>query len=46
VAFSPGRRVKDLIEGMGVPHTEVDLILIDGVSVESRFILDVSARNG
>jgi len=22
--------VKDVIEGLGVPHTEVDLILVDG----------------
>jgi hypothetical protein len=32
-AFSPGQTVKDLIEAMGVPHTEVDLVLIDGRSV-------------
>ncbi len=27
------RSVKDAIEAIGVPHTEVDLILVDGVSV-------------
>lgn len=33
--------VKDLIEGCGVPHTEVDLILIDGESVNfSELIQD------
>ncbi len=44
--LSPGRRqefayefqgrgsVKDLIEALGVPHTEVDLILVNGVSVD------------
>lgn len=32
VEFSAGRTVKDLIEGLGVPHTEVDLILVDGRS--------------
>ena len=26
--------VKDMIEGLGVPHTEVDLVLINGVSAE------------
>ena len=26
--------VKDLIESVGVPHTEVDLVLINGESVE------------
>lgn len=30
---APGETVKDLIEGLGVPHTGVDLILVNGVSV-------------
>ena len=29
--------VKDLIESCGIPHTEVDLILINGTSVDFRF---------
>lgn len=28
--------VKDLIEGFGVPHTEVDLVLVNGSSVDFR----------
>lgn len=28
------RSIKDLIESIGVPHTEIDLIIIDGVSVD------------
>lgn len=28
------RSVKDLIESIGVPHTEIDLIIVDGVSVD------------
>lgn len=28
--YVPGQTVKDLIEAMGVPHTEVDLILVNG----------------
>ncbi|MGB9904299.1 MAG: hypothetical protein ACPLQO_06480 [Desulfotomaculales bacterium] len=33
--------VKDLIESLGVPHTEVDLVLINGESVEfSRQVND------
>jgi uncharacterized protein len=28
-----GTTVKDLAEGLGVPHTEIDLILVNGVSV-------------
>jgi uncharacterized protein with PIN domain len=31
--FAPGCTVKALIEDLGVPHTEVDLILVDGESV-------------
>lgn len=32
--FSAGQTVKDLIEAMGVPHTEVDLVLVNGESVD------------
>lgn len=32
-AFDGTPSVKDRIESLGVPHTEVDLILVDGVSV-------------
>ncbi|HSN70186.1 MAG TPA: Mut7-C RNAse domain-containing protein [Steroidobacteraceae bacterium] len=31
--------VKDSIEAVGVPHTEVDLILVDGESVDFRHLL-------
>jgi uncharacterized protein with PIN domain len=31
--------VKDMIESLGVPHTEVDLILVDGRSVDFRYIV-------
>ncbi|MDI3339311.1 MAG: Mut7-C RNAse domain-containing protein [Sphaerobacter sp.] len=31
--------VKDLIESLGVPHTEVDLILANGVSVDFRYLV-------
>ncbi|MCW8125149.1 Mut7-C RNAse domain-containing protein [Microbulbifer halophilus] len=31
--------VKDAIESLGVPHTEVDLILVDGVSVDFGYRL-------
>lgn len=33
-AFSPGDTVKALIESLGVPHTEVDLVLVNGLSVD------------
>ena len=38
------RSVKDLIESQGVPHTEVDLILVDGESVGFDRLIDKSAR--
>lgn len=37
-----GGSVKDLIESLGVPHTEVDLILVNGVSVDFGY----RVRNG
>lgn len=36
----PGRRsIKDLIEAIGVPHVEVDLILVNGESVDFSYIV-------
>ena len=35
-AFSGNPSVKDTIEAIGVPHTEIDLILVDGLSVGFR----------
>lgn len=32
--------VKDLIEAIGVPHTEVDLILVNGKSVDFNYLLN------
>jgi hypothetical protein len=34
VEIDRGRSVKDAIESLGVPHTEIDLILVDGKSVD------------
>ena len=31
--FFGARSVKDLVESLGVPHTEIDVILVDGESV-------------
>lgn len=43
VAFTypyPGRAaIKDVIEAVGVPHTEVDLILVDGQSVDFAYVV-------
>jgi len=39
--FPERRSVKDLVESLGVPHVEVDLILINGESVDfSRIVAD------
>lgn len=38
-SFSGRRSVKDLIESMGVPHAEVDLILVNGQSVNFNYIV-------
>lgn len=39
VTIDRARSVKDAIESLGVPHTEVDLILVDGVSVGFGHVL-------
>lgn len=43
-AFRGGPAVKDVIESLGVPHTEIDLILADGESVDFAWILRDGAR--
>ncbi len=43
-AFRGGPSVKDVIESLGVPHTEVDLVLADGESVSFSWILRDAAR--
>ena len=37
--FSGKRSIKDMIEALGVPHTEIDLILVNGISVGFDYIL-------
>jgi uncharacterized protein with PIN domain len=39
-SFDRRASIKDCIESMGVPHTEVDLILVNGVSVDFSYILE------
>lgn len=36
--------IKDLIESLGVPHTEVDLILVNGESVDFNYIIQDGDR--
>ena len=42
--FRGGPSVKDAIESLGVPHTEIDLILADGESVDFSWPLRDGAR--
>ncbi len=39
VPIDRGRSVKDAIESVGIPHTEVDLVLVDGASVAFGHVL-------
>lgn len=38
------RSVKDLIESLGVPHTEIDLILVNGRSVDFEYVVKEGDR--
>jgi len=42
--FKGKRSIKDMIEGLGVPHTEIDLILVNGKSVDFNYILQNKDR--
>jgi uncharacterized protein with PIN domain len=42
--FRGKRSIKDMIEALGVPHTEIDLILVDGKSVDFNYILQNGDR--
>lgn len=44
ISFPTGQTVKHLIESCGVPHTEVDLILVNGVSVNFSYPLNNNDR--
>jgi len=39
IEIDRARSVKDAIESAGVPHTEVDLVIVDGVSVDFTHLL-------
>ena len=38
-ALKKARSVKDLIESIGVPHTEIDLIIVNGESVDFNYLV-------
>jgi hypothetical protein len=31
--------VKDVVESLGVPHTEIDMILVNGISVDFNYLI-------
>lgn len=43
-SLQPGTTVKDLIESLGVPHTEVDLILVNSEPAEFSRIVQPDDR--
>jgi uncharacterized protein with PIN domain len=43
-SFINSASVKDMIEALGVPHTEVDLILVNGVSVSFSYLVQPGDR--
>lgn len=44
VNFDHRSSVKDMIESAGVPHTEIDLIIVNGVSVDFSYIVQDQDR--
>ena len=44
IGIDRGRSVKDAIESAGIPHTEVDLVIVDGASVGFEHVLHGGER--
>ncbi|MBW2018017.1 MAG: twitching motility protein PilT [Deltaproteobacteria bacterium] len=44
VTFEGKRSIKDMIEALGVPHTEIDLILVNGKSIDFDYIIQDEDR--
>ncbi len=42
--FDGRQSIKDMIESLGVPHTEIDLILVDGQSVDFSYLVQDGDR--
>ena len=42
--FAGNPSVKDIIESIGVPHVEIDLILVNGISVDFKYLLKDNDR--
>ncbi len=44
IKFPARRSVKDLVESLGVPHTEIDVILVNGESLDFTYIASENDR--
>ncbi len=44
ISFHDGQSVKHLIESNGIPHTEVDLLLVNGRSVDFSYLVQAHDR--
>ena len=44
VPFRSQNSIKDMIESIGVPHTEIDLILVNGESVDFSYLVQADDR--
>ena len=44
ISFNDGQSVKHLIESNGIPHTEVDLVLVNGCSVDFSYLVQARDR--
>jgi len=42
--FAASASIKDIIESLGVPHTEIDLILVNGKSIDFSYLLQEGDR--
>ncbi|MBT8349738.1 MAG: Mut7-C ubiquitin/RNAse domain-containing protein [Deltaproteobacteria bacterium] len=42
--FKGKRPIKDIITALGIPHTEIDLILVNGISVDFNYTLQDNDR--
>jgi uncharacterized protein len=42
--FSGNPSIKDIIEAIGIPHVEIDLILVNGSSVDFKYVLQDNDR--
>lgn len=42
--FAPNQTIREIIQSIGVPHTEIDLIIVNGKSVDFTYLLNPGDR--